>query len=115
MDYCSKNNLKLLIWDDDIIKNESVFSQFMICNNAEIIVGFGGSFQIFNHTMNSGKILILGSMTEYDGKYIPLYNMTFYSFTNHIFNSRIKDIYIHFYDNDQHIYDKILLNFLETI
>ena len=56
--YCFNNNLKLVIWDDNQTKN-SIFEQQLICNNAEIIISTGGSFNLFNFGHNCSKMLIL--------------------------------------------------------
>jgi hypothetical protein len=113
LDYCNKNNLKLVIWDNELTKRESIFNQFTICNNAEIIIGFGGSFWLFNYTINTGKILSLGNITEYNEKIKILYDMTFYQYSQHINNKNIDKIFIHFWESSDVLnYDSIVHEFL---
>jgi hypothetical protein len=111
--YCQNNNLKLIIWED-IVNDNSIYEQFNITNNAEIIIGYGGSMWQFNCTNTCNKILILNLLTEYDKQYKILYQMTFYSFINIFKNKSIKNIYLHFKNNDNDYlnYDKIVYEFL---
>jgi len=112
-EYCLYHNLKLLIWDSEFVKKESLFEQFNISNNAEIIIGFGGSMWLFNYTMTSGKILCIGLMCEYEEKYKILFNMTLFTYNQLIKNKDIKNVYFHFRDdNDIFTYEDIVRQFL---
>ena len=98
-EYCIKNNLELVIWNSKITNN-SIYEQFNICNNAEIIIGFGGSFWLHNYTMTCGKVLILNNIVEYDGKYKILYDMCLYTYNKLFKNNDINNVTLHFYDNN---------------
>ena len=111
--YCNNNNLKLLIWDSEIT-NKSVYEQFNICNNAEIIVGFGGSFFIFNYSFVNTNILLMNYMTEYFEQYEVLYNQIY--FLNPCFNNKnLKNMFIHFINVQNTNYSVILDDFLKRI
>ena len=111
--YCQYNNLKLIIWED-IINDNSIFEQFNITNNAEIIIGYGGSMWLFNYANTCSKILILNLETEYNREFKILYDMTFYTFINIYKNKSINNIFLHFKNNeDDHLnYEKIINKFL---
>lgn len=111
--YCKYNNLKLVLWED-AINNISIFEQFNIANNSEIIIGYGGSMWLFNFSNICSKILIMNLETEYERKYKILYNMTFYTFINTFKNKSNKNIYLHFKNSkDDYLnYDKLVYKFL---
>ena len=58
IDYCNYNNLNFLLWDD-VQTNRTIYEQQIICNNAEIIISIGGSFNLFNVGHKCSKIIIL--------------------------------------------------------
>ena len=112
--YCNYNNLKLIIWEDIVNDNNSIYEQFNITNNAEIIIGYGGSMWLFNHANTCSKILILNLITECELKYEILYQITFYAFINIYKNKSINNIFLHFQNNENDYlnYDKIVYKFL---
>ena len=112
--YCYYNNLKLVIWEDVVRNNNSIYEQLNISNNAEIIIGYGGSFWYFNCANTCSKILIMNLYDEFNGKYDAIYNMTLYSFMNILKNKSIKNIFLHFKNdiNECLDFDKIVYKFL---
>jgi len=106
VNYCNLKDLKLIIWDYDFINRESIYEQFNIANNSDIIISFTGTNSIFNNTMNCGKILILNTLIEY-----LLFNMAFYSFQI-INNKNIDKVFFHFYDNDEIDKDNNIINII---
>jgi hypothetical protein len=62
--YCKKNNLNLILWDFEYISKKSIYEQFEISYNAEIIITYGGSMTYFCHTIQKGSVLILNMSHE---------------------------------------------------
>lgn len=60
--YCNENNFKFIIWDISIAELP-IIKQIKYTINAEYIVGFGGSFWLFN-IFNTANKLILNVDTE---------------------------------------------------
>lgn len=115
LEYCNNNNLHLLIWDNDLVGKTSPYEQFNICNNAEVIVGFGGSFFLFNYSFKDTNVLLMNYITEYGGKYDILYSQI-HIFNPVMYNSSLKNMYLHFRDGiEAPNYSLILNDFLERI
>jgi hypothetical protein len=113
-DYCNNNNLHLLIWDDELVRKTSPYEQFNICNNAEIIIGFAGSFFMFNYSFEETSIIIFNMFNEFDEKYEVLYHQ-FYMLNPIMCNKGLKNLYLHFRDVEVPNYSVILNDFLERI
>jgi hypothetical protein len=111
--YCEYNNLKLIIWEDIVNDNNSIYEQFNITNNAEIIIGYGGSMWLYNYANTCSKILI---MNMHQNIIITklFKNLSFYKYINTFKNKSIKNIYLHFINNECNNldYEKIIYNFL---
>jgi len=111
LDYCHQHNLELLIWNGDITKNNSIYEQFVICQNAEIIIQTAGSFSFFNYSIERGKILCFDIMPTYSG-YESSYNLCFYNNIQHFFNKNVQN-YLHFKDYKNPMsYEKLVSWFL---
>jgi capsular polysaccharide biosynthesis protein len=112
--YCLNNNLRLVIWENILNDNTSIYEQFNIANNAEIIIGSNWETLLYNCSNTCSKILIMNLLTEYNNQYKILYQITFYSFMSIYKNKSIKDIYLHFKNNNEDYlnYYKIVFTFL---
>ena len=112
-EYCDNNNLFLIIWDSNLMNRETIFEQYNIVNNCEIIIFSSNFFNMFNFSMNNGKTLILNNKIGYDGYHKILYDLSFYKY-NYIFkNKNINKIVLHYYDYNN-LYD-IINNFLYKV
>lgn len=99
-EYCNINNLKFVLWDKCIIERETILEQYNIINNSEIIIFSSNFFNMFNFSIDNGKILILNNKIDYERQYEELYNLSFYKFNNLFKNKYIDKIVIHYYDNN---------------
>ena len=110
LDYCHQHNLELLIWNGDITKNNSIYEQFVICQNAEIIIQTAGSFSFFNYSIERGKILCFDMKPALDCE--SSYNLCFYNNIQHFFNKNVQN-YLHFKDYKNPMsYEKLVSWFL---
>lgn len=110
LEYCYRNNLELFIWSNEMVQKTSIYEQFVICHNAEIIIQTGGSLSMFNYSMESGKLLMFNAIIEYD-----LYDMSFYNNFQTQLNKNIKH-YFHYRDVDNPISIECLVyNFLNNL
>ena len=92
--YCLNNNLELLIWNSDYT-SKSIIEQQIICNNAEVIISIGGSFNLFNIGNTCSNIIIfeIQCQNNYDWNNINLMKKTKFLFNNYSFNT---NLYMHF-------------------
>ena len=87
-DFCIKNNLELIIWDNDFVNKHSLYEQYLISYQSEVIVSFAGSQQLFSSTINNGLVIIIGGISEKCLENFPLcrnyifYLTTYDQFTN---------------------------------
>lgn len=87
--YCEENNLKLIIWDQILENGESIYTQFEIVNNSTVIIGFGGSFWLFNCAIKKGYILILNFLIYNDfSEYTNVINTSFFKYIDHFKNKK---------------------------
>ena len=109
-EYCNNNNLLLIIYNNDFIEKETIFQQYNIINNSEIIIFSSNFFNMFNFSINKGKILILNNTINYDDKYDEnyriLYDISFYKY-NYIFNNKNIDKIVLHYNDYNNLYDII--------
>jgi len=61
IDYCNKNNLLFIEWSP---KADDIISQINVTMTAKIIIGFGGSFWLYN-MINNARKLILNAWPEH--------------------------------------------------
>jgi hypothetical protein len=109
--YCILNNLKLILWDKEFTQRESLYEQFNISNNSEIIIGFAGSMFLHNYAMESGKLLMLNLEVEnYNSSIVNL--MTLYAHTNLIQNTNILKVFYFLENNNNGLLPLIVHNFL---
>jgi len=107
-EYCSKNNLKLVIWDDKFIKENSIYKQFEICNNSKIIIGFGGSFWLFNYTLQNETIIIIFDILKPEiNNNINNLDITYYTYNYILKNKNIEKYLIWGNDGNKKYLDVI--------
>lgn len=93
--YCDKNNLKLVIWDDNLVKKNSIYEQFEICNNAKIIIGFAGSFWLFNYAMQNETTILIFDIIKPELNFdlsinqSNILNITYYTYNNILKNNNL--------------------------
>ena len=110
--YCNNNNLKLVIWDNDLITKNSIYQQYKIANNSEIIIGFGGSFFLFNYTITNGKVLILNVKPEYNNDYNPnIVNMNIICLLTYYQIIINNNVLLHYKDNTETYTTINIINF----
>jgi hypothetical protein len=106
--------LKLLVWDNELVGKTSPYEQLNICNNAEVSVGLGGSFFLFNYSFKNTSVLLMNYMTEFNEEHPILYNQI-HMFNPVIYNSSLKNIYFHFRDVEVTNCNFILNDFLKRL
>ena len=122
--YCYENNLKLVIWDDNIIKNNSIYQQFELCNNAQIVIGFAGSFWLFNYALQNNTVVLIFDIFKCEisdfkriisksNLNLNYMNITFYTFHNILRNKHLKK-YLIWGDDGSNNYLNILKTILEN-
>jgi hypothetical protein len=109
--YCNNNDLTLVIWDDNLVKNNSIFQQFKISFNAEIMINLAGSALLFNYGMAKGKQLILGCFVEDVIKDMGFKKITYLTFYEHFINKHVQ-LYYEFAQANQ---TKVNNNHITTI
>lgn len=105
--YCSINNLKLVIWDNEKTSN-SIFKQQILCNNAEIIISTGGSFNLFNVGHTCSRMLILDISPRENPRDNIFKKICLNIFADHSSNTKL---YFYF-NHGPTLYHKIIKKFL---
>jgi len=105
--YCSQHNLKLVIWDNDKTKY-SIYEQQLICNNAEIIISTGGSFNLFNYGHTCSKMLILDISPRENPTHNIFKKICLNIFADHSSNTNL----YYYFNHGKTLYFNIIKKFL---
>ena len=107
--YCVGNNLKLVIWDNEQTEN-SIFKQQLVCNNAELIISTGGSFNLFNFGHTCSKMLILDISPRENSRDNIFKKICLNIFADHSSHSKL----FYYFNHGPTLYHQIIKNFLNN-
>jgi hypothetical protein len=99
--YCNKNNLKLIIYDNDFVNREDIYEKYSIASNTDIIIGFTQTFFLYNFTISNGKILILNYEENYKENNELLDNLVFYNYYQ-LFQNNNNNVILNYYNNSDY-------------